>query len=121
MGAAVVVHPGLVVVALVDREPSAHRPVRHFAGPLEVGAVAFGGIGVASAVGTSAAGVAFVDGAREDTAAARQGGQLVGDGTGLGPLCCVEVHASSFAPGIHHLGHVLLYIYSQWSPTIRPA
>ena len=113
MGPPVVVHPGLVVVALVAREPFAHGLVRHFAGPLEVGAVALRRIGVAGAVGASAAGVAFGDGAGEDAAAARQGGQLVGDGTGLGPLCCVEVHLGSFAPRIHPFGHVLLYIYSQ--------
>ena len=75
--------------------------------------MALGGISMAGAVGAPAAGVAFVDGAGKDPAAARQGGQLGGDGAGLGPLCCIEVHASSFAPGIHPFGHVLLYIYSQ--------
>jgi hypothetical protein len=74
--------------------------------------VSAGWVGVAGAVGPSAAGVSLDDGAGQDHAGAGDGGELGGDLAGFVPLVRVEVHAATFASGVHHIGDVLLYIYS---------
>lgn len=81
--------------------------------------MAFGWIGVAGAIGAPAACETFSDGAGQDQTATCDVGQLGGDLADLGPVRCVEVHSGSFAPGIHHFGHDLLYTYSLM-PVHRP-
>jgi hypothetical protein len=59
--AAVVVDPALVFVGLFFAEVAADGFVGDFAGPLPVGAVAAGWVGLAGAAGFAAAGVALGD------------------------------------------------------------
>jgi hypothetical protein len=108
----VVVDPALVVGGLVGAEPPAGGFGGDFAGPLPVGAVTLGRVGVAAAVGPPAAGVAFGDRAGQDHAGAGDGGELGGDVAGFGALFGAEGHGPRLASGVRRSGHVLLYSYS---------
>ena len=90
--AAVVVDPGLVVVVLVGAEPAADGLGGDLAGPLPVGAVQAGRVGVAAAVGPAAAGTPLGDGAGQDHAGAGDGGELGGDLAGLGLVAGGDTH-----------------------------
>jgi len=111
VGPPVVVHPDLVVGALVSREPFADCLVGDLAGPLEIRTVKPGRLRMAGAVGPPATGATLDDGTWQDKAAAGNGDQLLGYLTDLGLVLRLQAHESSFPPGIHHLGHGLLYIY----------
>jgi hypothetical protein len=82
--AAVVVDPGLVVIVLVRAEPAADRLGGDLAGPLPVGAVQAGRVGVAAAVAAAAAGTPLGDRAGQHHAGAGDGGELGGDLAGFG-------------------------------------
>ena len=90
--APVVVDPGLVVLVLVGAEPAADGFRGDFAGPLPVGAVQPGRVGVTAAVAVAAAGAAFGDGAGQDHAGAGDGGELGGDFPGLGLVAGGDTH-----------------------------
>jgi hypothetical protein len=64
--AAVVVDPGLVVVVLVVAEPAADGLGGDFAGPLPVGAVQAGRVGMAAAVAAAAAGALLIRSINDD-------------------------------------------------------
>ena len=59
--AAVVLDPWAVAVGLLGGEPSGDGFAGDFAGPLPVGAVGAGWVGLAGAAGFAAAGVALLD------------------------------------------------------------
>src|ERR1700736_6403013 len=80
----VVVDPGLVVAVLVVAEPAADRFRGDLAGPLPVGAVQAGRVGVAGAVAAAAAGAPLGDRAGQHHARAGDGGELGGDLLGFG-------------------------------------
>src|SRR5579863_1908436 len=88
----VVVDPRRVVVALVGAEPAADGFRGDLAGPLPVGAVQAGRVGVAAAVGPAAAGAAFGDRAGQDHAGGGDGGELGGDLAGLGLVAGGDTH-----------------------------
>ena len=81
--AAVVVDPGCVVVVLVGSEPAADGFRGDLAGPLPLGAVQAGRVGVAGAVAVAAAGAAFGDGAGQDHCCAGDLREFRGDLAGL--------------------------------------
>ena len=89
---AVVVDPGLVVAVLVGGEPAADGFRGDLAGPLPVGAVQAGRVGVAAAVGAAAAGVPLGDRAGQDHASAGDGGELGGDLLGFGLVAGGDTH-----------------------------
>src|SRR4029450_480452 len=76
---AVVVDPCGVVAMLVGGEPAADGFRGDLAGPLPVGAVQAGRVGVAAAVAAAAAGAPLGDGAGQDHAGGGDGGELGGD------------------------------------------
>jgi hypothetical protein len=82
----VVVEPGLVVGELVVGEDAGGGFAVFLAGPLVVGAVELRGVGVAAAVGASAAGHPVGEGAGQGESGRGEGGDLGGDGGGAGLL-----------------------------------
>jgi hypothetical protein len=93
--AAVVVDPVLVLGGLFFAEVAADGFVGDFAGPLPVGAVGAGWVGLAGAAGVSAAGVAFGDRAGEHLAGAGDVGEFGGDLAGLLAAVGIEPHRLS--------------------------
>ena len=90
--AAVVLDPVLGFGGLVLAEVFADGFVFDFAGPVPVGAVAAGWVGLAGAAGSSAAGVALGDGAGEDVGGAGDLGEFGGDLARFVSLGGVESH-----------------------------
>ena len=90
--AAVVVDPVLVLGGLVFFEVVADGFVFDFAGPVPVGTVAAGWVGLAGAAGSSAAGMPFGDRAGEDVAGAGDVGEFGGDSAGFVALRGLESH-----------------------------
>jgi integrase len=109
--AAVVVDPCLVVAVLVGAEPAADGFGGDLAGPLVVGAVEAGRVGVAGAVAAAAAGAAFADRAGQHHAGGGDGGEFGGDLLGLGLVAGGDTHGFRVAQ-VRDSGHVLLYMYS---------
>src|SRR5580693_9116247 len=105
----VVVDPGLVVAVLVVAEPAADGFRGDLAGPLPVGAVQAGRVGVAAAVAAAAAGAPLGDRAGQHHARAGDGGELGGDLLGFGLVAGGDTHGLRVAQ-ILCPGHVLLYI-----------
>src|SRR5262249_61476812 len=81
------------------------------AGPLPVGAVQAGRVGVAGAVGPAAAGAPLGDRAGQHHAGGGDGGELGGDLLGFGLVGGGDTHGLRVAQ-VRDPGHVLLYIYS---------
>jgi len=88
----VVVDPGCVVAVLVGAEPAADGLGGDLAGPLPVGAVQAGRVGVAGAVGAAAAGAPLGDRAGQDHAGGGDGGELGGDLLGFSLVAGVDTH-----------------------------
>ncbi|MGD0605570.1 MAG: hypothetical protein ABSA53_18465 [Streptosporangiaceae bacterium] len=88
----VVVDPRRVVAVLAVAEPAADGFRGDFAGPLPVGAVQAGRVGVAAAVAAAAAGAPLGDRARQDHAGGGDGGELGGDLLGFGLVGGGDTH-----------------------------
>ncbi len=86
---AVVVEPLLVVVELLVGDEAGDGLAGHLAGPLPVGAVQDGRVGVAAAAGLAAADVPVGEGAGQGEAEA---GELGGDARGAVLLACGGRH-----------------------------
>jgi hypothetical protein len=93
--ATVVVDPALVFGGLLFAEVAADGFVGDFAGPLPVGAVWAGRVGLAGAAGVSAAGTPLGDRAREHLAGAGDLGEFGGDLAGLLAAVGIEPHRLS--------------------------
>src|SRR5260370_37154687 len=108
--AAVVVEPGLVVGELVVGQDAGGGLAVFLAGPLVVGAVQPGRVGVAAAVRVAAAGHPVGQGAGQGEAdAGEAGGDLGGEAGGLGLLGRGGRHALIFAAGVPDLAHLVEY------------
>jgi len=103
---AVVVEPLPVVVELLGRYEAGDGLAGDLAGPLPVGAVQDGRVGVAGAAGLAAADVPLDEGAGQGEAG---GGELGGDGGGAGPRAGVGRHAAIVARAVRASGHVFQY------------
>jgi len=79
-------------VVLVGAEPAADGLGGDLAGPLPVGAVQAGRVGVAAAAGPAAAGAPLGDRAGQDHAGGGDGGELGGDLFGLGLVAGGDTH-----------------------------
>ena len=88
----VIVDPCGVVAVLVGGEPAADGFRGDLAGPLPVGAVQAGRVGVAAAVGPAAAGVPLGDRAGQHHAGGGDGSELGGDLAGLGLVAGGDTH-----------------------------
>lgn len=66
---------------------------------------------MAGAVWPTATGLSLKDRAGQDETATGDRGELTGDLAGLSLMARIEAHPGSFASGIHHSGHILLYTY----------
>lgn len=80
-----VVHPFAIALDLMVGEVPRDGLAGHLGGPLPVGSVEAGGIGVAGAAGGAAAGEAFQDGATENEA---EIGEFLGLLVGVSPQTC---------------------------------
>ena len=79
-------------MVLVGAEPAADGLGGDLAGPLPVGAVQAGRVGVAAAAGVAAAGAPLGDGAGQHQAGGCDGGQFRGDLFGLGLVAGGDTH-----------------------------
>src|SRR5689334_9154885 len=108
--AAVVVEPGAVVGELLIGQDAGGGLAVFLAGPLVVGAVQPGRVGVAAAVGPAAAGHPVGEGAgQREGGAGEAGGDLGGDGGGAGLLGRGGRHAAIVAACVPGLPHALQY------------
>src|SRR6266704_7091385 len=108
--AAVVVEPGAVVGELVVGQDAGGGLAVFLAGPLVVGAVQAGRVGVAAAVRVSAAGHPVGEGTGErEGGAGEAGGDLGGDGRGAGLLGRGGRHVVIVAARVPHLPHLIEY------------
>src|ERR1700758_2619874 len=103
--AALVVEPGLVVGELVVGQDPGEGLAVYLAGPLVVGAVQLGRVGVAAAAGVAAAGHPLGEGAGQDEAGLGGLGDLAGDAGGAGPLGRGGRHGVIAAAGVWCLAH----------------
>ena len=97
---------GLVVGELVVGQDAGGGLAVFLAGPLVVGAVQPGRVGVAAAAGVAAAGHPVGEGAGQGEA---EGGELGGDAGGLGLLGRGGRHVVIVAAGVPHLAHLIKY------------
>jgi hypothetical protein len=105
------VEPGAVVGELGVGEQAGHGLSGDFAGPLMVGAVHQGRVGVAVAVRVPAAGHPLDDAAGEhEVGPGERAGEFRGDAPGLGPLVRGGRHDLILVPGVPHFCHDLQYI-----------
>ena len=105
-----VVEPGGVVGDLVVGQDPGGGPAVFLAGPLVVGAVQAGRVGVAAAAGVSAAGHPVGEGAgQREREVGEAGGDLGGDGRGAGLLGRGRRHGVIVAAGVPHLAHRIKY------------
>src|SRR5512135_1866349 len=108
--AAVVVEPGAVVGELVVGQDAGGGFAVFLAGPLVVGAVQGGRVGVAAAAGVAAAGHPVGEGAGQGEAEVGEaGGDLGGDGCGAGLLGRGGRHVVIVAAGVPHPAHLVKY------------
>ena len=105
-----VVEPGAVVGELVVGQDAGGGLAVFLAGPLVVGAVQPGRVGVAAAVRRGRSGSSGRRGCRAGRSRRRRGGgELGGDGGGLGLLGRGGRHVLIVAAGVPHLAHCIKY------------